>query len=60
MTDIGASVGASERDELLRAAWRATAAGEAGIDAGRASGVPVVPGACLAAIEKAVVAGGIL
>ena len=35
MTDIEASLGATERDEGLRAAWRVTAAGEAGIDARR-------------------------
>jgi hypothetical protein len=29
------SLGAEERDEFLRAAWRALVAGEAGIDAGR-------------------------
>src|SRR3712207_6056686 len=29
------SMGASERDEFLRAAWRVMVAGEAGIDAGR-------------------------
>jgi hypothetical protein len=35
LTDIGASLGATERDEWLRAAWRVMVAGEAETDAER-------------------------